>query len=176
MALVRTTTQETMAEETMARAARRMPEEAAEFRRRMDATTEQEIRRHMIEDGEDPDADLPPGEHTIPPQMVRKKLGMTQTQFAELLDIPVATLRNWEQKRFCLEPAVRALLRLIYSEPEAALARPAPRPGPPETGIASLVSARQITPYPSPIRFARCEAPTTLRQQHTEVSSNPNGR
>lgn len=108
-------------EEIMARAARRTPEEEAEFRCRLDATTEEDIRRHMIEDGEDPGAEFPPGEHIIPPQVVRKKLGMTQTQFAELLNIPVATLRNWEQKRFMLEPAVRALLRLIHNEPEAAL-------------------------------------------------------
>lgn len=108
-------------EEIQARAARRTPEEEVEFRRRMDATTEEDIRRHMIEDGEDPDAELPPGEHIVPPQVVRKKLGMTQTQFAELLGVPVATLRNWEQGRYLLEPAVRALLRLIYREPEAAL-------------------------------------------------------
>lgn len=108
-------------DEIFARAARRTPEEKAEFRRRMDATTDEDIRRHMIEDGEDPDADPGPGELIVPPQEVRKKLGMTQTEFAGLLGVPVATLRNWEQGRFMLEPAVRALLRVIYREPEAAL-------------------------------------------------------
>jgi hypothetical protein len=38
-------------EEVMARAASRTPEEEAEFRRRVAATTEEDIRRHMIEDG-----------------------------------------------------------------------------------------------------------------------------
>ena len=108
-------------DEILDRAAQRTPEEEAVFRRKMDATTEEDIRRHMIEDGEDPDAELPPGELVVPPQEVRKKLGMTQTEFAKLLGVPVATLRNWEQGRFMLEPAVRALLRLIYREPEAAL-------------------------------------------------------
>lgn len=108
-------------EEVLARARQRTPAEEAEFRRRMDATTEEDIRRQMIEDGEDPDAELPPGELMVAPQAVRRKLGMTQKEFAELLNIPVATLRNWEQNRFAMEPAARALLRLIYREPEAAL-------------------------------------------------------
>jgi putative transcriptional regulator len=35
--------------------------------------------------------------------------------------IPVATLRNWEQNRFAMEPAAQTLLKLIDREPEAAL-------------------------------------------------------
>jgi putative transcriptional regulator len=108
-------------EEVMARAAARTPGEQAEFRRRMDATTEEDIRRHKIEDGEDADAEPGEAEVIVPPQHVRKQLGMTQAEFASLLNIPVATLCNWEQDRFTLEPAVRTLLRLIYREPEAAL-------------------------------------------------------
>ncbi len=84
------------------------------------ATTEQDIRRHMIEDGEDPDADIPAdAEHVVPPQAVREKLGMTQEEFAKALRIPVGTLRNWEQQRVGLDPAVRALLRIVYKMPEA---------------------------------------------------------
>ena len=105
----------------LTRMTQRTRADEAEFRRRMDATTEEDIRRHMIEDGEDPDAELPPGELRVAPQAVRRKLGMTQKEFAGLLNIPVATLRNWEQRRFAMEPAVRTLLRLIYREPEAAL-------------------------------------------------------
>ena len=107
-------------EEVESRAARRMPEEQSEFRRRMDATTEEDIRRHMIEDGEDPDEE-PRFERVVLPQDVRKKLGMTQTEFSTLLRIPVATLRNWEQNRFVMEPAAQTLLKLIDREPEAAL-------------------------------------------------------
>lgn len=115
MALVRMTL-----DEIMARAARRTPEEEAEFRRRMDATTEEDIRRHMIEDGEDPDEE-PRFEPVVQSQDVRRKLGMTQTEFAALLRIPVATLRNWEQNRFVMEPAAQTLLKLVDREPEAAL-------------------------------------------------------
>ena len=107
-------------EEVKARAARRTPDEQAEFKRRMDATTEEDIRRHMIEDGEDPDAE-PRFEAPVLPQDLRKKLGMTQIAFAALLGVPVGTLRNWEQNRFVMEPAAQTLLKLIDREPEAAL-------------------------------------------------------
>lgn len=107
-------------EEIKDRAARRSPEQQAKFRRRMAATTEAEIRRHMIEDGEDPDA-APRFERPVLPREVRAKLGLTQTSFAALLGIPVATLRNWEQNRFAIEPTAQALLKVIDREPEAAL-------------------------------------------------------
>lgn len=90
-------------------------------RAKVDATTEEDIRRHMIEDGEDPDAEPPPFEPPVLAQEVRRKLGMTQTAFAKLLGIPVATLRNWEQNRFTMEPAARTLLKVVNREPEAVL-------------------------------------------------------
>ena len=107
-------------DEIMGRAAKRTPEEEAEFRRRMDATTEEDIRRHMIEDGEDPDEE-PRFEVPVLPQDVRRKLGMTQIEFAGLLGIPIGTLRNWEQNRFVMEPAAQTLLKLIDREPKASL-------------------------------------------------------
>jgi len=107
-------------EEIAARAAARTSEEQAMFQRRMTATTEADIRRHMIEDGEDPDAE-PRFAPVVLAQDVRKKLGLTQPAFASLLGIPVATLRNWEQNRFVMEPAAQTLLKLIDREPEAAL-------------------------------------------------------
>jgi putative transcriptional regulator len=107
-------------EEIKAQAAARSPEVQAAFQRRMAATSEADIQRQIIEDGEDPEAEprfLPP----VLAQDVRKKLGLTQTAFANLLGIPVATLRNWEQNRFAMEPAAKTLLTLIDREPEAAL-------------------------------------------------------
>jgi putative transcriptional regulator len=110
----------TLAQVTAA-AARRTPDEEAAFQRRMDATTEADIRRYMVEDGEDPadpDVGWVPVVHA---QAVRRKLGLSQSELARLLAVPVATLRNWEQNRYSIEPAVRTLLRLIDHEPEAAL-------------------------------------------------------
>ena len=46
---------------------------------------------------------------------------MSQRDFADTLDIPVATLRNWEQKRVAMEPATMPLMRILAREPEAAL-------------------------------------------------------
>ena len=87
---------------------------------KLDATTEEDIRRHMIEDGEDPDAGIPANaEFVVPPQIVREKLGMTQEEFAKALRVPIGTLRNWEQRRVGLDPAVRSLLAIIYKMPEA---------------------------------------------------------
>lgn len=84
-----------------------------------DATTEEDIRRHMIEDGHDPDEDLPDSwELVVPPELVRKKLGMTQEEFAAALHVPIATLQDWE-RRGVFDPAVRSLLAIVYKMPEA---------------------------------------------------------
>jgi putative transcriptional regulator len=89
-------------------------------RARIKATTEEDIRRHMIEDEEDPDAELRE-EDIISPWYIRKRLGMSQQQFANTLGIPIATLRNWEQNRVMMEPATVALMRILAHEPKAAL-------------------------------------------------------
>jgi len=89
-------------------------------RAKLDATTEEDVRRHMIEDGEDPDAPLGPGRVVWPPAAIRAKTGLTQAEFAGRLGIPLKTWRNWEQGRTGTEPAVRALLALIADDPERA--------------------------------------------------------
>ncbi|WP_292506009.1 helix-turn-helix domain-containing protein [Methylobacterium sp.] len=90
---------------------------------KLDATTEDDIRRHMIEDGYDPDdPSYMEGAVVVrPPQMIRERLGMTQVEFAKLIDAPLATLKNWEQGRTAVPPYVRVLLNIIDREPEAAL-------------------------------------------------------
>ncbi|HJS84885.1 MAG TPA: helix-turn-helix domain-containing protein [Acetobacteraceae bacterium] len=115
-------------EEVKARAARRTPEGQAEFKRRMAETTEEDVRRHMTEDGEDPDAPLPPFQPPPDAKAIRAKLGMSQVVFAALLGIPVAMLRNWEQDRVVMDPAARSLLKVVDREPEAVLRALAPAP------------------------------------------------
>ena len=63
-------------------------------RAKIEATTEDDIRRQMIEDGENPDKELSE-QDIISPWYIRKRLGMSQREFANTLGVPVATLRNW---------------------------------------------------------------------------------
>lgn len=96
-------------------------------RAKLEASSEQDIRRHQIEDGQDPDAPLRGFTWNVPARAARRKLNMTQDEMATLLHIPVATLRNWEQERVKPDPAAQALLTIIYRRPEiakAALAEP----------------------------------------------------
>ena len=88
---------------------------------KIDATTEDEIRRHAFEDGENPDGSLAQFDLVIPVQAVRRRLGMSQSEFAKTLRIPIGTIRNWEQDRVQPDPAARALLTILYRQPEAAL-------------------------------------------------------
>ena len=65
------------------------------------------------------------GRITTPEQILvrqaREKSGLTQTVFAERIDTPVATLRDWEQGRFAPPGGVLCLLRLIVKHPELSL-------------------------------------------------------
>lgn len=76
----------------------------------------------MVEEGYDPDEAVPvDAQFSVPVKLVREKLRMTQPELARLLRVPLGTLRNWEQNRFGIDPAVQALLVVLYREPEAAL-------------------------------------------------------
>ena len=89
-------------------------------RTKVHATTEEAIRLHMVEDGEDPDAPLPAGRVVHSAASLRQKLGITQPGMAARLRVPLKTWRNWEQGRVGLDPAVRALLDLVADDPERA--------------------------------------------------------
>ena len=96
-------------------------ERRAVDRAKIASTTEDEIRQQAIEDGEDPDARDEHFELVVPVHAVRRKLGMSQAEFAKAFHIPVGTIRNWEQNRVKPDPAARALLTILYRQPEAAL-------------------------------------------------------
>jgi putative transcriptional regulator len=59
----------------------------------------------------------------VPPQInvkrVRRKLGLSQNDFAEQFGISAATLRNWEQGRRQPDGPARVLLTIIDREPAA---------------------------------------------------------
>ena len=50
---------------------------------------------------------------------VRARFGMSQSEFAMLLGVSVATLQNWEQGRRRPEGPACALLRIAEKNPEA---------------------------------------------------------
>ncbi len=52
----------------------------------------------------------------------RRKLGVSQDRFAELLGISAATVRNWEQGRRQPTGAAKVLLRVAVKNPKAVLA------------------------------------------------------
>ncbi|HDS1815717.1 Antitoxin igA-2 [compost metagenome] len=52
---------------------------------------------------------------------IRKSTGLSQVRFAEMIDVQVATLRNWEQGRREPTGPAKALLRAIRNDPEHVL-------------------------------------------------------
>jgi putative transcriptional regulator len=49
---------------------------------------------------------------------IRGKLGKSQTEFALMIGVSVATLRNWEQGRRIPEGPAQALLRVAERNPD----------------------------------------------------------
>ena len=56
---------------------------------------------------------------TVNVRKVRRRLGMSQGEFAAQFGIKPATLRNWEQGRRQPEGPARVLLNIIDREPDA---------------------------------------------------------
>ena len=52
---------------------------------------------------------------------IRDKLHVSQPEFAIMIGVSVATLRNWEQGRTVPEGAARALLKVAAKKPRAVL-------------------------------------------------------
>lgn len=48
---------------------------------------------------------------------IRKKTGLTQVKFCQLIDVNLGTLRNWEQGRRDPTGPAKALLRAIWNDP-----------------------------------------------------------
>jgi putative transcriptional regulator len=52
---------------------------------------------------------------------VRRRLGLTQSEFSRRIDVPIDTIRNWEQGKRRPTGAAKALLKVLDKAPEAAL-------------------------------------------------------
>jgi putative transcriptional regulator len=57
--------------------------------------------------------------HTPRAKLIRRAFGLTQEEFAAQFQIPLGTLRDWEQGVAEPDQAARAYLRVIASDPDA---------------------------------------------------------
>ena len=90
-------------------------------RGKLDATTEDDLRRQMTEDGFDPDAE--PGEAVlvVPPKLVRERLGLTPDAFAAALRVPLDVVGAWDSGHVRPDAAAQALLRALWRDPTTVL-------------------------------------------------------
>ena len=97
---------------------------------RITGTTELDIARFNVEDGFDPTDTMAGLRRVYSPAEIRERAGLTQTEIAARLRVPVKTWRNWEQGRTSLDPAVRSLLDIGADDPARAFGArgTAPRP------------------------------------------------
>jgi putative transcriptional regulator len=83
---------------------------------RVDATTEKEIAVQIAADEAGAMQDAAKFA-----RRVRKRLGLSQMEFSTRIDVPLETIRNWEQGKRSPTGAAKALLRVLDRAPEAAL-------------------------------------------------------
>jgi putative transcriptional regulator len=84
---------------------------------RVDATTEKNIAAQRAAD----DAEAMQDAAKFA-RRVRKRLGLSQAEFSQRIDVSLDTIRNWEQGKRCPTGAAKALLKVLDKAPEAALA------------------------------------------------------
>jgi putative transcriptional regulator len=87
---------------------------------RLATMTEEEIEANALSDPNNP---LPPPNHKpvnvmARAQVIRRALRLTQEEFSERYQIPLGTLRDWEQHRSEPDQATRAYLKVIAVDPE----------------------------------------------------------
>jgi putative transcriptional regulator len=80
-------------------------------------TTDADIAAHKAEDDEAAKRDA-----ARYVRRVRRRLGFSQSEFSERIDVSLDTIRNWEQGKRCPTGAAKALLKVLDKAPEAALA------------------------------------------------------
>ena len=96
-----------------------LPKGATDWQR-LDAMTDEEVTAAALAD---PDAQpLSPEQLTkmrrVPRvKVLRRRLGMTQAEFAGRFHLPISTLRDWEQHRSAPDAPARALLLAIERDP-----------------------------------------------------------
>ena len=91
----------------------------------MDKTLFEDLKQSLKEAVAIRRGELAPGrmrELSVPDaKAIRISVGLSQSEFAQLIGVKVATLRNWEQHRRHPTGAAAALLMIVEKEPDAAL-------------------------------------------------------
>ena len=85
-------------------------------KRLLDATTEHDIALQQKQD----DAEAMQDAAKFA-RRVRKRLGMTQLEFSNCIEVSLETIRNWEQGKRCPTGAAKTLLKILNKTPEIAL-------------------------------------------------------
>lgn len=98
---------------------------------RLDAMTDAEIESAACDDPDAhplTEASLRRMERTPPIKVIRRALGVSQEEFAARYQVPVGTLRDWEQGRSEPDQAARAYLKVIAHDPEFVRGALTPQP------------------------------------------------
>ena len=82
----------------------------------LDETSEQDIKLHKQED--DAEALLDAATYA---KRVRERIGLSQQEFSNRIEVSLETIRNWEQGKRTPTGAAKALLKILDRAPEAAL-------------------------------------------------------
>ncbi|WP_373070251.1 helix-turn-helix domain-containing protein [Gemmatimonas sp.] len=83
---------------------------------RLDATTQRDLAAQQASD--DASAMQDAAKYT---RRVRQRLGLTQHELSQRIDVSLETIRNWEQGKRSPTGAAKALLRVLDRVPEPAL-------------------------------------------------------
>lgn len=83
---------------------------------KVDSTTNQEVARQQASDEQEAMQDM-----ARYAKRVRKRLGLTQLEFAQRIEVPIETIRNWEQGKRYPTGAAKALLKILDKAPETAI-------------------------------------------------------
>lgn len=87
----------------------------------LDARSEAEIEAAAIADPDNPPLtaeQLASARRVVAVGALRRRLGLTQDEFARRYRLPIGTVRDWEQGRSVPDAPAWALLRAIDGEPE----------------------------------------------------------
>jgi putative transcriptional regulator len=101
-------------------------------KKRVRNLTEEEIEARARADADNPpltDEELARFERVPDPKEIRKRLHMTQRQFADAFRFSLGAVRDWEQGRKTPDPSTRTLLKVIAHRPDLVKEALEPRHG-----------------------------------------------